>query len=715
MLILCMVLMLCPAAYAAGAAGFEDVSNDDPVSTAVQWAVEEGITAGTTDTTFSPDEPVTRGQSVTFLWRASGSPAPSGSQPPFADVTQAWAKDAVCWAAEQGITNGVSETCFAPDETVTRTQMATFLYRAEGEPGKTGEGHWYSDAVKWAFDHILIFGRALPMSTAGDDTCLRADAVTYLYRYFTAPEPEENGNVVILYTSDVHCGIDKGFGYAGLAELRDALETQGYTTLMVDDGDSIQGEAIGLLTKGEAIIPLMNALKYDAVIPGNHEFAYGSDQFLTLTEEAEFPSRCCNRTREGKQVFPSYVIKDAAGMKLAFVGVTTPTTITTSTPKFFQNENGAYIYSFLQDETGETVYAAVQNAVDSARAEGAEHVYILGHLGNEEASHPWMYADVISNTDGAEVLLDGHSHDTEQVVMNNKDGDAVARSACGTKLNCVGYSLVSPQDGIVETGICSWSNPVSAPEALGLENELSGQVSAAKDELSARLDQTAGRSAVDLTIYDPELKDNSGNPVRIVRRAETNLGDFCTDAFRTASGADVAILNGGSFRDDLKAGEITYGDLLDVFPFGNMLCVIEVTGQQVLDALEWGCRNVPGENGTFLQVSGLTYEVDASVPSGCVEDENSMCAGINGPRRVKNVMIGEQPLDPAGTYTLAGIEYTLLNNGDGQTAFDGAKVLQESGKPDIQVLVEYITDTLGGEIGADYADPHGQGRIVIQT
>ena len=178
-LVLCMALLLCPAAYGAGggAGGFADVSDDDPFAEAVRWAAAEGIAAGTSDTTFSPDAAVTRGQAVTLLWRAGGSPAPSGSQVPFADVTQDWAKDAVCWAAEQGITNGVSETCFAPGETVTRTQMAAFLYRMAGEPGRTGQGHWYSDAVKWAFDHILIFGSALPMS-AEDDSCLRADAVT---------------------------------------------------------------------------------------------------------------------------------------------------------------------------------------------------------------------------------------------------------------------------------------------------------------------------------------------------------------------------------------------------------------------------------------------------------------------------------------------------------------------------------------------------------
>ena len=716
LLSLCAILLLCPSAFAVEGtvAGFEDVSPDDSFASAVEWAAKEDILTGISERAFSPNTAVTRGQAVTLLWRASGCPEPSGSQVPFADVTQDWAKDAVCWAAEEGITNGISASRFAPDDTVTRTQMAAFLYRTQGEPGKTGEGPWYSDAVKWAFDHVLIFGSALPMGSDGDDSCLRADAVTYLYRYFTSPAPEENaGDVIILYTSDVHCGIDKGFGYAGLAEIREALEDQGYATLLVDDGDSIQGESIGTLTKGEAIIPLMNGMAYDVVIPGNHEFDYGVDQFMKLTGEADFPYISCNFNKEGKQVFPSYLIKEAAGMKLAFVGVTTPKTLTSSTPVYFQNEKGEYIYDFLQDNTGEKVYSSVQKAVDSARAEGADHVVILGHLGLEEQVHPWTYADVIANTSGVDVFLDGHSHDTEQVVMKNKDGAEVIRSACGTKLANIGYCHISAENGVVESGLWSWTNPVSAPEALGLDNEIGRQVNAALGSLNDELAQVVGRSSVTLTVNDPEAVDASGIPVRMIRRAETNLGDFCADALRDATGSDIAVMIGGGIRSELTAGELTFGDILNVFPYGNQVYEIEVTGQQILDALEWGCRRVPGESGAFLHVSGLTYSFDPSIPSGCTSDENGMLNGISGPRRVKNVMVGTEPLDPGKTYTLGGTGYVLLENGDGQTAFDGAKILQDTGKLDSQAMIDYIVNALGGEIGADYADPYGQGRITI--
>ena len=524
---------------------------------------------------------------------------------------------------------------------------------------------------------------------------------------------EKNGEIYILFTSDVHCGVDQGFGYAGLAQVRAQLEAQGYTTLLVDDGDSIQGEPIGTVSKGEIVIDLMNTLAYDVAIPGNHDFDYGLDTFLALTERAQFPYVSCNFNKGGELVLQPYVIKEAAGLKIAFVGVTTPRTLVTSTPKYFQDEEGNFVYGFFQDGTGEGVYQAVQSAVDAARADGADFVYLMGHLGDEEACHPWNYADVLSNTSGIDVLLDGHSHDTEQVVMQNKNGENVTRSACGTKLNCIGYSHINADGEIDDTGIWAWPNKVSAVSLLGIDNAVGQAVAAEQQELEEMLGQVVANNQVELTINDAEAVDDSGNPIRMVRRAETNLGDLCADAYRDQSGADIAFVNGGGVRANIARGQVTYGDILKVHPFGNEMCVVEVTGQQVLDALEWGSRSVPDENGGFLQVSGLTYEIHSYIPSGCTSDENGMCTGISGERRVKNVMVNGETIDPAKTYTLASHNYMLLNNGDGYTAFDGAPVLQDSVKLDNQVLMDYIIDTLGGEIGTDYADAAGQGRIVV--
>ena len=523
---------------------------------------------------------------------------------------------------------------------------------------------------------------------------------------------ERSADIVILFTSDVHCGVDQGFGYAGLQQVRDYLVASGNEVILVDDGDNIQGEPLGTMTKGEVSIDLMNKMGYSVAIPGNHEFDYGMEQFLALAERADFDYISCNFNKSGELVFQPYVIRELDGLKVAFVGVTTPETLTSSTPRYFQDENGEFVYGFFQDESGEGVYSAVQSAVDDARAEGADYVVVMGHLGNEEACRPWTYDDVISNTNGIDVFLDGHSHDTDQVVMKNKDGEDVLRSACGTKLACIGWCRIDTE-GKISTGLYTWNNSDPVPALLGIQNEMSEAVAASTDTLNEKLGEVVASSQVDLTINDPVEVDANGRPIRMVRRAETNLGDLCADAYLNQSGADIAFVNGGGIRTNIAAGDITLNDILKVHPFGNAMCVIEVTGQQILDALEWGARAIPSENGGFLQVAGLSYEIHSYIESSCVADVNNMFTGVEGEYRVKNVMVGGEPLDMDKIYTLASHNYMLLEHGDGYTMFDGAKVLQNSVKLDNQVLIDYIVDTLGGVVGPEYEELTGQGRIVI--
>ena len=219
----------------------------------------------------------------------------------------------------------------------------------------------------------------------------------------------------------------------------------------------------------------------------------------------------------------------------------------------------------------------------------------------------------------------------------------------------------------------------------------------------------------DLVINDPEAVTDDGKPVRIVRRAETNLGDLCADAYLDQAGeADIAFVNGGGIRVAINKGDITLNDIFKVHPFGNNLTVIEITGQQVLDALEWSVHSLPGEFGGFNQVAGLTFEYDSTIPSPCVQDDNGFFVRVDESmeRRVRNVLVGGEPLDPAKNYKVASHDYQLLNAGDGYNMYKGANVLQESVKLDNQVLIDYITGTLGGTIGAGYENPYGQGRIV---
>ena len=536
----------------------------------------------------------------------------------------------------------------------------------------------------------------------------------------TEPEPDPyadyadpNGEVCILFTSDVHCGINEGFGYAGLYDVRENLERQGYATILVDDGDSVQGGVIGMLSEGDAIIELMNALEYDVAIPGNHDFDYGADRFIELVGMADFPYVSCNISRDGLMLFDAYTIVEAGDMSIAFVVVTTPLTITSSTPGIFQDEEGNFVYDFLGDENGEALITAVQCAGDDARAAGADYVFLMAHLGEGATFEPYTFSNIISNTTGIDAFFDGHSHDLDIVTVNNLNGEPVTRYAVGTRLEEIGYLYISPEDGITDAGVWAWENSVSAPDLLHLDNVVNDMVTEDLAEVEEVYGQVIANIGYNLLIYDPTALDEEGNPVRMVRRAETNLGDLCADAVRSYTGADIALLNGGGIRCNIDAGDVSLSDVMNVLPFNNNICVIEATGQQILNALEWGARLVPDENGAFFQVSGISYDIDPSIPSGCGADDNGFMTSISGTRRVQNVMVAGEPIDPDATYTVAGWDYPLLNNGDGQTAFDGCTVVAPDIAIDSEVLVDYIENTLGGELGEDYANPYGQGRITI--
>ena len=521
-----------------------------------------------------------------------------------------------------------------------------------------------------------------------------------------AAAPALTKDLVILFTSDVHCGIDSGFTYTGLYGIKQALSQSNHVAL-VDNGDSIQGDAIGAITKGEADINLMNALGYDAATLGNHEFDYGMERMLELTGKASFPYVSANFTYKGEPVFSPYIIKEYDGVKVAFVGVSTPKTFTSSTPTYFQDENGNYVYGFCEDTTGEALYAAVQTAVDGARAEGARYVIVLAHLGIEEICSPWMSSELIANTNGIDVLLDGHSHSIlAQEEVLNKDGQPVLQAACGTKLEAIGYCRIAA-DGTVSTGLYQWPFKESAVELFGLVNDFTAIEAAETDAVNAKLDEVVAHTDVNLIIKDPETG------VRVNRNMETNLGDLVADAYRAATGADVAMVNGGGIRADLPAGDITLRQIQECHPFGNALCMAEANGQQILDALEWGSRNAPGENGGFLHVSGLTYEINTTVPNSCTNDDKGNFTGVTGEYRVRNVMVNGEPLDPEKTYTVASHNYMLKSGGSGACMFINDPILLDEIKLDYEAVIDYILNDLGGSVGPEYEDIWGQGRITV--
>ena len=522
---------------------------------------------------------------------------------------------------------------------------------------------------------------------------------------------EQEGGIVVLYTNDIHCAVNEDeeiqvLGYASVAGVKKQLETEGNDVILADMGDAIQGDVIGTLSEGEYIIDIMDQVGYDLAVPGNHEFDYGMDQFLSLAEEASFSYLSCNfkDLTSGEPVFEPYEMIEAGGKTIAFIGICTPKTITSSTPKYFQNEDGEFIYGFEQDEDGTALYECVQEAADSARDEGADYVIALSHLGIDASCTPWTSSEVIENTSGIDVFLDGHSHSViEGETVKNKDGENVLLTSTGTKLSSVG-ELTIAEDGTFSSALISGGMEAD-PETEAYINDINTEFEGILNEVVAETD-------VALVVNDPATADQE-EPVRLVRTSETNLGDLCADAYRAVTGADIGFCNGGGIRADIAAGDITYSDIISVQPFGNEICMVEATGQQILDALEMGVMDLPAESGGFQQVSGISFEIHTYLDSSVQLDADGMFQSVDGEYRVQNVKVNGEDLDPEKTYTVASHNYMLKNGGDGFNMFQNCNMPLEDIMLDNQALIQYITEDLGGTVGEQYADPYGEDRIVI--
>lgn len=572
----------------------------------------------------------------------------------------------------------------------------------------------FKSILSWTIIFVMVLG-LLPGSIAV--------AASY--------EPS-TGDIVIIYTNDIHCGVDQkkddkgnitNIGYAGVAAYKKEMEElagEDRVTL-IDAGDAVQGEAIGSLSKGEYLVDIMRQIGYDIFVPGNHEFDYGMARMQELMEmmEAEKDGQKGINVISGnftdlkanKLVYEPYTIvtygegKDQ--VEIAYVGITTPESFTKSTPAYFQDDNGNYIYGFKEGNSGKDLYNAVQDAVDDAEAEGADYVIAVGHLGIDEQSAPWRSTDVIANTDGIDAFIDGHSHSVVAGdTVKNKDGEDVLLTQTGTKLANIGR-IVIKDDGTIESQLIS---------GYGKQDETTlNFIKNIESEFEKDLAEVVGKTDVALTINDPATDK------RIVRSRETNLGDLCADAYRYVLGngktgeeagpADIAFVNGGGVRDNIDAGDIIFGEVIAVHPFNNVGCVVEATGQEILDALEMASRVAPDENGGFLQVSGLEYTIDTSIPTSVEVNDKKEFVKVAGDRRVKDVKVGGQPIDANKTYTLASHNYMLLDGGDGINMFRDNNLIVQPVILDNQILIGYIQDYLKGVVGEDYSDPYGQGRI----
>lgn len=512
-----------------------------------------------------------------------------------------------------------------------------------------------------------------------------------------AAEPTED--IVILYENDVHCAID---GYAKISALKNELsETADYVGV-VSAGDYVQGSSLGAISQGEYIVNIMNMIGYDALTLGNHEFDYRISRLFELAEMMNTKPVCCNfrKLNDNESVFQPYNIVSYGETDIAYIGVTTPDTLTSSSPAQFKNENDEYIYTFNGDNLCETV----QNSIDSAKEEGADYIVAVTHLGTEDVFEQWSAQTLIKNTSGIDVLLDGHSHSViENMTIADKDGNEVVLSSTGTKFANIGKMTLS--DGKITTELIETESYEKTDSAV------TEYIEKINEEYKAVGERKIGESEVDLI-----ASDEDGN--RIIRNSETNLGDFCADAYRIVTGADIGFMNGGGIRDNIDKGDVTFNDILSVFPWNNTVCVVEATGQQIADLLELSVVIYPEENGTFQHVSGLKFDLNGFVESTVKLDENANFISVEGERRAENICVLNkdtneyEPIDLKKTYTVASHNFMLLEQGGGATMFKDTKVISNEGMLDVEMLEDYITDHLGGVIGQDYSQPQERINIV---
>ena len=563
----------------------------------------------------------------------------------------------------------------------------------------------------------------------------------------------DEGSITIVYTNDTHSYIDNvekdeagnvigdGLRFSKIAAMVADMRAAGKNVILVDAGDEIQGNIYGAIDEGEKIIDIMNATGYQLATPGNHDFGYGITQFLKLVENADFPYITCNfHSMDGSNLKISDTkIFDIAGKKVAFVGILTPETFTSSTPAYFQNEKGEFIYSIDGTSNAKDLYDSVQNAIDSVR-DKADYVIALGHLGVglSEENAGISSKDVISNVSGLDAFIDGHSHTTmEGEIIKDKDGKKVLLTQTGNYLNAVGVMEISKKGKITTKLVNDYES--EDENVAKLEEEWI-------QEISDRMSEVIGELDTPLYIANPDNEKE-----RWIRAKEMNCGDFTADSVywffndRLEQDCDVAIINGGGVRTQIDKGDVTYLSAKQVEPFGNMICLISAKGQQIIDALEMGVTevgkwdeewNCPAENGGFMHVAGLTYTVDCSIPSNVKVDGNGLFKSVDGEYRVKDVKIYNksegkyEDINPEKEYKLAGISYLLRNSGNGLSMFKDDELVVDYVGQDYIVLSEYIKSFNGKGDKAvintknsplfayknyllDYENPLGAGRINI--
>lgn len=526
-------------------------------------------------------------------------------------------------------------------------------------------------------------------------------SVLFLCFVFSGCDKTLNQNeIIILYENDVHSQVD---GYPKISGLKNELSlNENVNVGIVSVGDFIQGDSLCTISKGEYIINIMNLVGYDAVALGNHEFDYKIPRLFELTKMMKTKPICANlkKVKNNKNLFDSYKIVKYGNKKIGYIGITTPSTIAISSPKQFFDENNNLLYSFSDED----FFEVVQKNIDSVKRKGVDYVVALSHLGSENVLEKWSSWKLIKNTSGIDVVLDGHSHSViENEIVKDKNGDDVVLTSTGTKFENIGKLTLS-SDGKIKTEL------IPTKDITLIDEKVSDYISQIREENFILGEVVIGTSEVKLITHDENGK-------RLIRNTETNIGDFCADAFRLVTGSDIGFINGGGIRSELPQGEITINSILKVFPFNNTVCVSEVSGQDILDFLELSVMHFPNEYGSFYHVSGIRFCIDSSIPSSVKLDEHENFVSIDGSRRVFDVEVLNdegiyEKLDPEKNYTISSHNYLILDNGSGATMFNDGKILVNDGMLDIEMVEIYITEFLHGKIGTEYSK--SQNRIIAK-
>lgn len=463
--------------------------------------------------------------------------------------------------------------------------------------------------------------------------------------------------VTIVHTNDTHSRVEAGIGFAKIGAKVKALKEVNPNTVVVDAGDTLHGQTFATISKGESIIKVMNAVGYDVMTPGNHDFNYGQERLKELAELANFPIISSNVVKaDGTTLLDPYVIKEVEGLKIGIFGLSTPETAYKTSPK---NVEGLTFVDPVE---------TAKKMVKELQEKGVDAIVALMHMGIDKESKDTSYL-VRDNVEGIDLIIDGHSHSTLDTIDN--EGKATKIVSTGEYSNNLGIVNLTFEAGELKS---VEPTAFTSEEAAALEGDA---------DIAAMIAQTTEENKVITSVVVGKTDVELDGVREHVRAGETNLSNLITNAMLTSSGADIAITNGGGIRASIDVGDITMEEIITVLPFGNYVIVKEYKGSQILAALEHGTASYPEPAGSFAQVAGATFTLDLNKEAG---------------KRVSDVKINGEALDLNQTYKVATNDFMAVGGDGYEMLKEGNLVVELQGLDEI--LIEYVKglDTIPAEV-----------------